>query len=274
MVNLYNDAYFPDRKTPIILWQLRMDSIPELVDLPLTGRVFLASTRDADGDQIVGATSDQIYEFIAIKGSGFSSDLSGEYATPEIELDRIRLEATDGWGSVENYWRDNLGRTDDVPWVGTLVFRLKIMLEDVAGTNANRYLIERYIVESVLEKTATTLRLKLTPSLAMDADNVLDRKLSSGFCTLRYRIPKTDISTADFHYSTLEHGGCPYGQDISVVDGTAYFDVLGTTQADWKLDYCGKRITDCVARFDPGSVGNALPFNGTLRAGTRGTETS
>jgi phage-related protein len=343
--NLYNDAHDVNRITPVVLYQFDFSKVPALKSIPVSSTVYATNNANDDNSNLTFNLIE--YDYIGIEGEGFFSDLSGEYSTPELTIDRERFEATTEFQSVKNYWTVNLGNTSDVPWVGCVVKRIftaKTYSDTFADLNR---LEQRYVVENVLEKTKRKWILKLTVSLALDADNILDRKLSSGYCTLRYRIPKADgiqatasissvggsgeitgltitnagvaydegthpiktsggsgavlLANADtagnitsitisddgsgyapgntltiappFYNTALTDGGCPYGQDTSIVDGFSYFKQAGPSTTNHLQDYCGKRITDCVSRFDPSEAGNALPFYGTLKAGTKKTET-
>jgi phage-related protein len=347
-VILYNEANIVNKITPMVVYDFDWAGVRELTDATIDKVVRITNNSNDDGTNM--SFNSITYNYVGVTSEGIFSDLSGEYSTPELTIDRQRFEALTDYITVENYWTDNLGNTTDTPWVGVVVTRRKISASNLylEAFNDLNGSVERYVVENVLEKTKTTIRLKLTVSLAIDADNILDRKLSSGFCTLRYRIPKADginatgsISTvaggaitaltlsnagaaypdgthpikittstgssgvltatasggiittlnigtagtgyttgdaltigAPFHYITQSDGGCPYGQDTTTVDGISYFNQAGTVVTDFKSDYCGKRIASCLGRFDPSSAGNALPFYGTLKAGTKKTETT
>ena len=344
--NLYNDSYDINNITPLVLYEFDFSKVPDLKTIPVSSTVY--ATNNAN-DDLTNLTFNSVeYDYIGIEGEGFFSDLSGEYSTPELTIDRERFEATTEFQSVENYWTTNLGKTSNVPWVGVVVKRIITIKTYTDSFEDLNRLEQRYVVENVLENTKKKWVLKLTVSLALDADNILDRKLASGYCSLRYRIPKPDgiqavanissvggsgevtgftitttgaaydegtyaikittgsgangvfvaeassdgiitsvaITTAGtgyttgdtvvidgpFHYILSNENGCPYGTDVSVVTGIDYFTQSGAATTAFKSDYCGKRITDCVKRFDPDEEGNALPFYGTLKAGTLKTE--
>lgn len=353
---IYDDIHAVARITPLVLWEFDFKEVPALKKMGADAVVRITNNATSINTNLTMSPSesdtgctDFVWDYVGIDTVGVFSDLSGEYATPEVTIDRIRFEATTEWGSVEYYWKNNIGSLKDVPWTGAVVYRyitakeywydsLSVPLYTPFFIDQTYYL-QRYIVESVIERTKSKIVIKLTPSLALDADNILDRKLTSGYCPLRYRIPKSDgivatgkvlavdgggaitsavmismghsydsgsyettitssagtggvlrfnpaTSTAvivtegsgylvndtftavgPFHNVDLVEGGCPYSE----ID---YYKIDETTTTNFKEDYCGKTINDCLKRFDPNNAGNALPFHGTLRTGTKTTETN
>jgi len=263
MTDFYKYSLDINNHTPVVLYKLDFSTVPRISGVASTAVSRIANTRNTDNSLLTfyESSSAKDYDFVAVNGTEFSSDLSGEPGKPQINIDFQRLKLTQGYITAENYWKNTLDGKGAVPLVGATVHRYKTFhdFEDDSGADilSDTYArAERYFIERVVKRTKTELIIELSSSLGLIDNNVVDRKVSSGLCSLRYRI--ADETTADTFFNTaLADGGCPYRNT------TNYFTRTNQTTTDYKLDYCNKSIKACQLRF---GEGNALPWTGSLRA--------
>jgi lambda family phage minor tail protein L len=103
---------------------------------------------------------------------------------------------------------------------------------------------DHYVIERKAAHTKTALQFELSSQLDQEGRAIPARQILRDSCTHRYRYR----ADGDFSYEGVT---CPY-------TGAACFDAAGKpTTAD--KDRCGKRLSDCKARFGQYA---ALPFYG------------
>ena len=269
MTDFYKYSLDVNNHTPVVLYRLDYTTVAKLAGITANTISRIANTRNADNSLLTfyESSSAKDYDFVAVNGSEFFSDLSGEPDKPKITIDFERFQQTAAYVTADTYWKSTLSQKGFVPLVGATVSRIKTFydFENDSGadiltsTNAR---VERYFVEKVVKRTKKELVLELSPSLGLLDKNVVDRKVSSGLCSLRYRVP--DPNNANTFFNTeLKDGGCPYR------DTSNYFTRTDETTTDHKLDFCNKTISSCHLRF---GNGNALPWTGSLRANIQKSE--
>lgn len=103
-----------------------------------------------------------------------------------------------------------------------------------------------FAVERKTNENAVYIEWELSAAIDQEGKRIPGRLVLRDTCLWRYRV--WNEATSDFDYSTAQ---CPY-------TGVPCFDRGGdpTTPAN---DSCGRRLSDCEARF---GVGNPLPFGG------------
>ena len=263
MTDFYKYSLDINNHTPVVLYRIDYSTIPRISGVASTAISRIVNSRNTDNSLLTfyeGASAKD-YDFVGVVGSEFASDLSGEPGKPQINIDFQRLQLTTGYVTANNYWSNTLGGKGALPLVGATVNRIKTFM-DFENQSSNDVLtdtyglIERYFIERVVKRTKTELIIELSPSLGLIDNNVVDRKVSSGLCSLRYRI--ADSTSADTFFNTaLADGGCPYRNT------TNYFTRTNQTTTDYQEDYCNKSVKACQLRF---GEGNALPWTGSLRA--------
>jgi len=269
MTDFYKYSLDINNHTPVVLYRIDYTTVAKLAGITANTISRITNTRNTDGSLLTfyESSSAKDYDFVAVNGVSFFSDLSGEPDKPQITIDFERLQQTAAYVTANTLWTSTLNQKGFVPLVGATVNRIKTFHDfenssgaDILTSTYSR--IERYFVEKVVKRTKKELILELSPSLGLLDKNVVDRKVSSGLCSLRYRVPDTANDNTFFN-TELKDGGCPYR------DTSNYFTRTDDTTTDHTLDYCNKTITSCNLRF---GNGNALPWTGSLRANIQQSE--
>lgn len=200
---------------------------------------------DADPNGAV-TSGGLVYAPVPVQSDGWAWRGQGALPTPSITLADI-----DGILSAE------LAETGDLQ--GALVERKRtwrVHLDDGDDPDPDAFIrpLDLYKVERKSRDDGLFVTLELSAAVDQEGKQVPGRQCLR-VCTHRYRV--WNATTASFDYGNAT---CPWVGSDGAPGGAEgpFFDAKGVAVADPAADRCGKKLSDCVARFGTG----ALPFWG------------
>ncbi len=104
-----------------------------------------------------------------------------------------------------------------------------------------------HIVEQKTKQNKTVIEWRLSAGTDVEGRMLPGRTVVRDYCPWAYR--RWSATAAAFDYADVE---CPWA-------GSTFFTALGVATTDPTKDVCGRKISDCRARFGTGAV---LPFGG------------
>lgn len=193
---------------------------------------------DPNGPYHITPTTDQNNGIVSFGGvdfvpvpvvaEGFEVTGQGAIPQPKMTLSNINSIFTQvaiGYGNL----------------VGAGVQRIRTFaryLDNGSEPDGAAYLpVDHYVVERMVERTNDRLILQLSAAMDQEGRTFPGRQVVRNYCQWRYR--RFDSDSMDFDYT---HVYCPY-------QGSNYFKRDGTPTSIASEDVCGKRQSDCEARF-------------------------
>jgi len=216
----------------IDLATLQTDSIIQLYNLDLTKvavdpnpATTLYLTNQLDTDMSPLEYDGNVYTAIPVQSDGFEINSSGAMPRPTITIGNIN--------SGYNILLQAYGN-----FIGAEITRYKVFYKYLDGKDKGGIGAfiskDKWILNRKVNHNNTFIKFELKNPL--DLENVLLPKGQfTRKCSLRYR--RWDQDTQSFIYGT-----CPY------TDENFNFDELGNPTSK-QNDACGKRLNDCVIRF-------------------------
>lgn len=190
---------------------------------------FTSSAKETMPIQFQGNT----YTPIDFKADGFETNGTGSLPTPKIQISNVKREIT---AAVLQY--------NDL--VGCKITRLRTFrnfLDDGVDADPNAMLpVDIYVIDRKSSHNKLFIEWELAASLDQQGRMLPNRQILRDTCTHRYRIWNPD--TGSFDYSKVT---CPYV-------GTNYFSSSGDSTFNAGEDKCGKKLSDCKARFQNASL--------------------
>ncbi len=178
------------------------------------------------------------YTPVDVEFSGFETTGVGGLPTP-----KMKLANTNGvFQAMVNTYGDLVGCV--IQRVRT--FRQFLDGEPEADPTAY-YGPETFRVDRKSSENPIFIEWELAAHFDQEGKMLPGRVVVRDTCLWRYRY--FNPTTSQFDYSKAQ---CPYA-------GGAFFDQLGIPTGDPSQDKCGRRLTDCKARFGADAV---LPFGG------------
>lgn len=180
------------------------------------------------------------YKMVPVEAEGFKWDGQGTPPTPTLKLSAMNPSLA----SLIRNSNDLIG----VPVRKIRTYRRYLDDGDSPDPEAT-FPIEEYTVERKSSQTSTMVEFELAVSFDQQGKMIPGRQVIRDTCTHTYR--QWDGSKFVYRNAT-----CPYA-------GDAYFNRNGESVLNASEDACGKRLSDCQARYknDP------LPFYGFPGAG-------
>lgn len=192
-------------------------------------------TPGVDGQIVFGGVT---YVAADVEATGFEVNGQGQIPQPTLKVSNATLYLA---GLV-------LAHRDAV---GVRVTRLRTFAQYLDGQPEAdpdaAFPPDIYIVEQKTNQDKLSIEWKLAAETDQDGLMLPSRTVVRDYCPWAYR--RWKASTASFDYSDVE---CPF-------TGSVFFDALGNSTTDPTRDACGRKITDCRARFGTGAT---LPFGG------------
>ncbi len=187
-----------------------------------------------------------VYAPVDIEAEGFELTGTGSLPTPKLRITNVTrvlaaLVATAG------------------DLLGAEVVRLRTLadyLDDGPDPDPTMHFPpDLYRVERLTSFSQTVIEWELSAALDQEGRKLPGRQVLRDACTHRYR--RWDADTGGFDYAAAT---CPWA-------GTPYRDALGQVVDDGARDQCGKRLSDCRARFGAAAVlpTRAFPAVGRTR---------
>lgn len=183
------------------------------------------------------------YTQFPIEAEGFEKGSEGTMPTPTIKVSNV----LGGVSSILQEFNDLVGAT--VRRIRTF----RKFLDDQPTADPDSYFpIDEFIVNRKTTQNKVYVEWELRSVLDLEGKYIPKRVCLRNICTHRYRLWRvnTDLPLGgQFDYSCAE---CPY-------TGDRYFDKTGGETNLPSEDKCGKRLSDCKARFGADAE---LPFGG------------
>lgn len=177
--------------------------------------------------------NDIVYTPIDIQIEGF--EITGKGQLPQPTLRVANVNRTLGAAAVAY---------DDL--VGAKLTRLRTLakyLDDGAEPDPTAYWTpDIYRVAQKAVQNRLFIEFKLEAWLDLEGNQLPARKVYRNYCGRNYRIPNPDVPGAFIYSQGSFEAECPYA-------GTRYFTETGEETGYYKLDVCGKKVTDCKLRF-------------------------
>ena len=187
----------------------------------------------------------QTYTPIDIAANGFGWDGSGAFARPRLQVANIGgllTAAIIGLGDL----------------VGARFYRIRTLARHLDnGSDPDptaTFPMETYTVDQRTKQTKIFVEWQLCSILDQLSVKIPKRQCIRDACTHLYRV-SNDAGTA-FDYTSAT---CPFA-------GAAMFTEDGAVTTDRKLDNCGRKVSDCKARFGVAAVLPTRSFPGISRA--------
>ena len=209
------------------------------LDLTSKGGSILCFTENV----VVSGTSRSIVKFggtsyypLDIESDGWAVQGDGRQPRPKIRYNNVDLTLL---SYVQTY--------DDL--LGADVYRtvtLSKYLDGMPEADHTKHRTERWKVERKSAQNKAFIEFELASEIDLEGRKIPNRVFIRRTCTRPYRF----YLDGEWHQSSLSFA-CPY-------DGASYFLRDATPTADPYEDDCGKRLTDCEARYP----GQPLPFGG------------
>lgn len=202
--------------------------------------VFCFTPRTAMGGNLThGGT---VYNAIDIVASGFLFDGKGAFPQPKLQITDI--------GSLVTAMV--VGNNDLAGCIVTRIRTFAKFLDDGSDPDPDKiWPPDVYVIDQKTKHIPGKLvEFTLASPLDQNGRKLPRRQCFRDYCTHSYRIynPLTDT----FDYATAT---CPYV-------GSNNFDENGVLTSDKSKDVCGRRITDCKARFGQAGVLPTRAFPG------------
>lgn len=222
--------------------QLSQDAIIEMFELDLQSLglgIFRFSPTHSSG---VVTFEGQEYPPAPIQADGFQWDGSGPLPRPNLTI-----------AAKDLYFLNTVVDMDDL--VGQPVKRIKTFrkyLDDGThpGTGA-KFSDENYVIERKASQSRHMLKFELSTKLDQQGTQIPNLKIIRDSCVQKYRV----WTERGFEYVGAS---CPYA-------GGNFFKTNGDPTSNPEEDACGKRISDCKARFGANAVLPRLAFPGVGR---------
>lgn len=183
------------------------------------------------------------YTMFPIEAEGFERGSEGTMPTPTIKVSNV----LGGISSIVYEYNDLVGAT--VRRIRTF----RKFLDDQPTADPDAYFpIDEFVVNRKTTQNKVYVEWELRSVLDLEGKYIPKRVCLKNICTHRYRLWRVneDLEAGgQFDYSCAD---CPY-------TGTAYFLKNGTPASLPSQDKCGKRLSDCKARFGANAE---LPFGG------------
>ena len=177
------------------------------------------------------------YTPIDIEGSGFEYRGKGQLPRPKFKLSNT----THTMQAAITQYDDLLG----VPVTRIRTFEKYLDGKPDADPLA-RFPDDLYVIERKVTQTKQFIEWELSAYMDFEGKILPNRQVLRDTCIWIYRV--WDSVAGAFNYDNV---GCPYtGSSMFKKDGT-----ITTTPSE---DVCGKRLSDCVLRYN----NNPLPFGG------------
>lgn len=229
--------------------KLDTDAIVTLFRLDTTAiggaDIFCFTPRTALGGNLVfnGVT----YNAIDIVASGFLFDGKGSFPQPKLQISNVGNLAA----SMIIAYGDLLGCTL------TRIRTFAKFLDDGSEPDPDKmFPPDIYTIDQKTKHTKRYIELTLASQLDQNGRRLPRRQCFRDYCTHSYRF--FNPTTGDFDYTTAS---CPYV-------GAAMFDENGEAVGSKQQDKCGRRITDCKARFGATAVLPTRAFPGMRKVET------
>lgn len=278
MTEIINDLKRVNEFTPIVLYEFNFNTIVPTYATSSFATLRITNHSQSNGSDIVmnGTT----YQQCGVKIENVTELLNETPPSATLTVDNetftgfsIVSDLQDAWTGTGTY----NGRNKPAYMVGTTVNRIITMYEyyndaSWATTDKSYTINQRFFIKDILDSNKKSISFELAPSLWLESRNTLSRRLGGGICSLKYRV--YDSTTDTFNYTTIQNGGCPYGQVTNGASGVAftnYFDRNNNSTTIDK-DSCQKTLKACMKRWDPTTSGAAIPFFGNIKAGSKGTD--
>jgi lambda family phage minor tail protein L len=233
--------------------QLSTDALVELYELDTTTQYLVNGVSNGgaqwywtpgsiNGPSVVyqGLT----YISMPIQGSDFEWSGQGKLPQPKLQLNNVYNLAT----ALVLANNDLLGAT---------VRRLRVFQSNLDGEpNADPTLYFEPDVFFINRKSAHT-------------KEIIEFELRAPFDAQGIKLPRRQIirDTCGWSYRAWNAGTSSFVQGACPYTGTSYFDDDGNSVTDPSLDVCGKRLTDCMARFGASATLPTAAFPGAGLAG-------
>ena len=227
---------------PTLLQQPEADARVELFTLNATEHGvgvlrFTAMTRDT---QTIVRYQGHDYQPMPIEADGFAWSGQGPLPRPRLRVSNI--------GGILG---SALGTSDLLGATLTRLVTFRRYLDDEPTADPNAHLEpDIWRIERKTRHDPMLIEWELAASLEQEGRRLPGRTMLADVCSRRYRI----FRDGTFDYSRAQ---CPY-------TGTLYFDETGAP-TNAAGDRCGKRLSDCRARFGQTAVLPTWAFPGLGR---------
>jgi lambda family phage minor tail protein L len=195
------------------------------------------------------------YMVLPMDSEGWDFAAGGTLPQPTVRF-QIAREDNDTV-SIASYLISLMSLLDDM--VGATLFRLETLrkfLDDGSDPNPQAHMgIHVYTIVRKSNQTPDFVEFQLQSALDMEDVHLPGRQVLN-YCPWSYRRP---LASGGFDYTDVI---CPY-------TGNTYFDANGAPVANAEDDRCGRRPSDCKARFGQHAK---LPYGGFPGAGKLSTQ--
>ena len=225
------------------LYELDTTALTNLNGVTGTGSVYhwCPGTIGASPVVMAGVT----YVPLPIEASGFDWNGQGKLPQPKLRITNVGGVAA----ALVIEFNDLLG----AEVTRTTVFQRFLDGQSEADPSAT-FAPESYTVNRKSSHTRSAIEFELRATF--DAQGVMlpKRQVIRNTCLQTYRA--WNASTGSFI-----PGSCPWVGNVGGY-GQPYFKLDGTGTSDPAKDVCGKKLSDCLARFGTFTSNPALPFGG------------
>lgn len=182
-----------------------------------------------------------VYNAIDIVASGFLFDGRGAFPQPRLQITNVGNLAT----------AMIIANNDLVGCTLTRIRTFAKFLDDGSEPDPTKmFPPDVYTIDQKTKHSKRMVEFTLASPLDQNGRKLPRRQCFRDYCTHSYRF--YNPTTGDFDYTTAS---CPYV-------GTNKFDENGNAVATKQEDKCGRRITDCKARFGSTAVLPTRAFPG------------
>jgi lambda family phage minor tail protein L len=195
------------------------------------------------------------YTPIPVMAEGFESSGQGSLPTPTLKFANVGLLGS----AIINEFGDPVG-AKITRWVTYSDY-----LDDGATPDPNEHFLpEIWFVERKKAQNRVFIEFELSAAMDQAGRLLPGRQVLRDACNLRYRSYlglSESTGKPTFRYNETDMG-CPWtgtNTDTNNPEGP-YIDHTGTVVANPALDVCGKKLSDCKARFN--LTTKILPFGG------------
>jgi lambda family phage minor tail protein L len=227
----------------------------ELFDFDATsidGSTFyrFCSSFDQAGDVVWQGNT---YSAIQVEGSGWERSTQGPFPTPRLKISNIALLPS----AIINTLGEPYGAII-TRWVTFSDF-----LDGGSRENPDIYQPpEIFVVERLVTLTKFFVEFELSAKIDAEGEMLPRRLVLNNSCTHVYRIWREEDSLpGGGYFDYADPVTCPYAGSDDVPGGTEtpYFKRNGDGTTLGEEDICGKKLSDCRARFGQNAE---LPYRG------------
>lgn len=180
----------------------------------------------------------KVYEPVPIAASGFETNGRGILPTPRLTIANHRLIVS-ALISFDDLRKSRLTRWETMR---------KYLDDQPTASPTEHYPPEIYRIDRKIRHNKSVIEWELKSDIDIHGTKIPGRVATKHYCPWIYRRYVQGVGFVN----SMAPNACPYA-------GVNMFEPNGAPTADPTKDQCGKRLSDCIARFGGNAI---LPYGG------------